>query len=422
MAHLRKFLTLLMVTGIALAIWPPQLIAQGDNQAALVVRFGDGNVQTRCVSFSESQITGYDLLVRSGLDVVADVQGMGALVCGIGGTGCPANNCLCQCSGADCVYWSYWLQNGGAWQYSAGGSGMVPVTHGAVQGWSWGPGSVSAAVPPPVTSFEAVCQVPPTATLEPTPTLTAVPPTLTAVPPTPTSAPEISFSVDTATIPAGGCTHLRWQVNNITAVYLNGGGVTGEEVRQVCPAQSETYTLRVVYGGGEETRSLTVTVLAASPTATATAVTADVILATAVPPTSSATPGAVIVPGLDVTATATMTDAVTAVTDVAPTAAAPTHVTPTDDAPVIIWVTVPPLLTATATPTAAVIAALPPDASGAASNSAAPDAAKEPVANDSLPGVTTAAVTTWMPYAVFLIIVMSISLLIARAEWQNGRL
>ena len=36
----------------------------GGNRAALVVHAGDGFVQTKCVSFSESQISGEELLNR----------------------------------------------------------------------------------------------------------------------------------------------------------------------------------------------------------------------------------------------------------------------------------------------------------------------------------------------------------------------
>lgn len=418
MTHLRKFLPLLLLAGFILAIWPPRLAAQGDNQAALVVRFGDGSVQTRCVSFSEPRITGYDLLQRSGLGFVADVHGMGALVCSIGGTGCPAENCLCHCTGGgDCVYWSYWLQNGGNWQYSAGGSSMVPVTHGAVQGWSWGPGSVSAAVPPPPTSFESVCQVPATATPEPTPTWTAVPPT-------PTSAPEISFSADAAAIPAGSCTNLRWRVNHITAVYLNGGGVTGEETRQVCPAQTETYFLRIVYGGGEETRSLTVTVLPATPTtssatlpASPTTASGQVGPATAVsprPPTAAGS-GPDLPAATAVAAGAATTDNSTPVEavgnapadDMATGIATDMATDVATDVSAITWVTVPPLPTGAPSPTIEAVAALSP-----LPTNAAPAAAGGAVSG----GGETAV--SWFAYAVFLALVAGLGVLILQA---NGR-
>lgn len=149
------FLLILLFFGATLP-----LNAQTENRAAIVVRLDDGRVETACVAFSEPQITGYDLLVRSGLEPVVEVQGMGALVCSIANQGCPANDCLCQCrGGGDCVYWSYWHQQGGEWQYSSGGSSVYPIRHGMVDGWSWGPGAVSKAMPPPETSFAEICGV-----------------------------------------------------------------------------------------------------------------------------------------------------------------------------------------------------------------------------------------------------------------------
>lgn len=169
-----------------LAYWPSQLAAQSSNQAALVVRFGDGSVQTRCVTFEEAQISGYDLLLRAGLDVTADVQGAGALICAINDTGCAADNCLCHCAGGDdCRYWSYWLQNEGQWHYAQGGASMVSVRPGMVQGWSWGPGSVDDAIAPPALTFDAVCAADATAVPANTTTQTETP-----LAPTPTDTGE----------------------------------------------------------------------------------------------------------------------------------------------------------------------------------------------------------------------------------------
>lgn len=166
-------LFLIILTGLVLAYLVPQLAAQEPNRAALVVRMEDGSVQTSCVEFPEAQITGYDLLQRSGLDVTVDVQGMGALVCSIEDTGCPANDCLCQCRGGECQYWSYWHQIDGEWLYSRAGAMAYPVLDGAVEGWSWGPGSVTDAVVPSETTFASVCQDVPAQTTSNTAVLAA---------------------------------------------------------------------------------------------------------------------------------------------------------------------------------------------------------------------------------------------------------
>jgi hypothetical protein len=135
--------------------------AQEPGRAALIVRLDEENVEARCVAFSEPQITGYELLRRSGLEMEASVQGMGALVCQIQGLGCPPGDCLCQCKGGEgCTYWSYWHQTDDEWRYAPAGASAYQVSDGSVEGWSWGPGSVAEAVAPPPLTFEEVCSGP----------------------------------------------------------------------------------------------------------------------------------------------------------------------------------------------------------------------------------------------------------------------
>jgi hypothetical protein len=131
------------------------------NQAAVTVRFEDGHTESRCVAFDEASISGLDLLGRSGLEVRANIGAQGGLVCSVEGTGCPAEDCWCQCGGGgDCVYWSYWHLRGDEWQYAQVGAAQTTVRPGSVDGWSWGPGTVEAAVAPPVTSFAEICAGP----------------------------------------------------------------------------------------------------------------------------------------------------------------------------------------------------------------------------------------------------------------------
>lgn len=132
--------------------------AQAPNQAALVVRFGEERVETYCVPFEDAEISGYELLDRAGLSIEAQEVGIGASVCRLDDVGCAASSCFCECRGGTCEYWSYWQWRDGGWQYSAGGASISRVRHGDIQGWSWGPGSVSEAISPPEYTFEAICQ------------------------------------------------------------------------------------------------------------------------------------------------------------------------------------------------------------------------------------------------------------------------
>jgi hypothetical protein len=172
--------------GAVLLLATVRASAQAPNRVALVIRYGDGTVWTKCVEFSEPQITGLDVLSRAGLPVVYTSSGGGALVCKIGPQGCDnPGNCLCACRGAECTYWSYWHLIDGSWQYANIGAAQYVVKPGTVEGWVWGEGSVTKAPQPPPTSFDEICYpASPTATTAPT----ALPPTATPLA-TPTQLP-----------------------------------------------------------------------------------------------------------------------------------------------------------------------------------------------------------------------------------------
>src|SRR3954453_21020664 len=82
------------------------------HRAGLVIQFADHQTQTACVSFPENEISGLDLLARSNIPYIAQQSGMGAAICKIGDAGCsyPAQDCFCQCQGAQCIYWTLYLQ------------------------------------------------------------------------------------------------------------------------------------------------------------------------------------------------------------------------------------------------------------------------------------------------------------------------
>jgi hypothetical protein len=211
MARIARFLGLtfflLAVTSVA-----GHTYAEGPNQAGLVVQFGDGRIEARCVAFEGNEISGADLLTRSGLKLIVDTSsGMGITVCQIEGEGCafPAEPCFCQCTGGDgCAYWNYFYREPGAtgWDYSALGAILRKVKPGSVEGWVWGNGHTP---PDDQLTFETIC-LPPTATPSGTPapatpspatatfapTMTQMPaspptalPTATSLPPSPTPTP-----------------------------------------------------------------------------------------------------------------------------------------------------------------------------------------------------------------------------------------
>jgi hypothetical protein len=135
----------------------PLVAAQQSNRVAIVVSLGGGEVQTRCVQFTEDEITGYEALSRADLAFEAEVVGLGASVCRIEQSGCPASDCFCQCKGGACLYWSYWQFRDGEWQYSQVGATLKTVADGDMEGWVWDIGAPNEAPAPPLISFEEVC-------------------------------------------------------------------------------------------------------------------------------------------------------------------------------------------------------------------------------------------------------------------------
>ena len=71
--------------------------------------------------------------------------------------------------------------------------------------------------------------------------------------------PTIAFSVTPEMITAGQSATLKWDVEGVREVYLDGQGVTGHETRVVWPVATRTYTLHVVLVDGS-TRNLEVSV------------------------------------------------------------------------------------------------------------------------------------------------------------------
>lgn len=199
----KRLTTRLWRGGALFMVWllllPASVLAQGaSHRAGLVIRFGDGSVITRCVSFSEPRITGLELLWRAGLSLRVDTSSsIGAGVCKINHQGCDVGkSCFCQCEGSTCAYWQYFHLQDGSWKYSNLGASAYQIADGAVEGWSWGD-----KIAPPVMTLDQICAaglgVP---TARPgAPALASPFPTLTATPLPVTSTPRLQGNLPTAT-------------------------------------------------------------------------------------------------------------------------------------------------------------------------------------------------------------------------------
>jgi hypothetical protein len=253
--------------------------ANGPHRVGLVVAHGNGQVIKQCIEFSEDQLTGYDVLERSGLDMNADVtSGMGATICRIDHEGCtyPAEDCFCQCQGSPCIFWSYWHLSNGDWKFSNLGASGYQVKDGDVEGWVWGEGVPSGGgEKPPLISFAEICKPLSTDTPTPTNTLTHTPTPTNTPEPTDTPKPEPTptihhFSADRPAINVGESIILSWSLANADAAYLRYDGVEEGVVspgsKTVSPTKTTVYTLVARKGRSEAMAELTITMNVAPPT------------------------------------------------------------------------------------------------------------------------------------------------------------
>lgn len=77
----------------------------------------------------------------------------------------------------------------------------------------------------------------------------------------------VDFRVDVPYLVSGACTYIRWDVEGVQAVYLDGMGQVGHDAKEVCPTKTQTYVLHVVSNVGYLDRVVTILVLPA-PTMT----------------------------------------------------------------------------------------------------------------------------------------------------------
>lgn len=68
------------------------------------------------------------------------------------------------------------------------------------------------------------------------------------------------FWAEQYTLPAGGCTMLRWKTQGASEVYLDGQRVGAQGAQEACPSNTQFYTLEVLIGGpiGAEPESVVI--------------------------------------------------------------------------------------------------------------------------------------------------------------------
>jgi hypothetical protein len=154
-----------------------------------VIEHSSGQLLTRCVAFAEDQITGMQLIQRSGVEYQAQTFGaMGSAICQLDGEpGAVPSNCF-----GTGAYWQYFHRQGASWQQSALGGSSSVLHDGDMDGWHYAAG---AAQPPANLTFATVCAspvVPPPSATHSAPANAA--PALPAPTPLATASPSPSAS------------------------------------------------------------------------------------------------------------------------------------------------------------------------------------------------------------------------------------
>ncbi|MGC8878861.1 MAG: hypothetical protein ACP5R2_06535 [Anaerolineae bacterium] len=274
-AWVRRMARVWVCLALALVIpWTDRIGAQSPNRVGLVV-VHDGKTIKKCVEFYEEQISGYEVLERSGLTLIPMGSAMGAAICSLDNRGCnyPAEDCFCQCQGTPCLYWSYWHLVDGQWQYSSLGASSYWVRNGDVEGWVWGEGEYGrSGQKPPSMRFEDICGLSPPAG---PPSDGAVPaesaPVESAAPAKKKDLPEIDyFTADRTTIVAGESVTLAWDLHGAKEAYLRVGdqeqGVIAPYSMVVTPPTTTEYVLLARNKHGEVTKKVLIEVIPATPT------------------------------------------------------------------------------------------------------------------------------------------------------------
>lgn len=130
------FIAALVMLSLALGAVPGRTTAS--NQAGVVVRFGDAEVRRICVVFDEAEISGENLLRRTGLTLTVEQSSYGTAICRIDRDGCNYPNEPCFCRSP--VFWGYWTRdsNSSKWTFSQEGSAARKIHNGSVDAWVWG--------------------------------------------------------------------------------------------------------------------------------------------------------------------------------------------------------------------------------------------------------------------------------------------
>jgi hypothetical protein len=139
---------------IAAALLAMHPVHAAVHHAALVIQHSSGSLITQCVAFAEEQITGLQLIERSGVPYQAQSFGsVGSAICQLDR---EPSTIPSGCFGSG-PYWQYFHRRSDAWQTSALGAGSSALHDGDMDGWRY---AAAANQVPSTVAFASVCAAP----------------------------------------------------------------------------------------------------------------------------------------------------------------------------------------------------------------------------------------------------------------------
>lgn len=138
---------------------PPVAVGEGPHRVALVVSFTAQRHLARCIAFEEPQLSAFEVLGRSGLEVQSQFHAAynSHTLCRLSGgdgwsQGCdyPDVDCFCHPDGA---FWSFWRPAEGGWAKSQLGLDAVVLGPGELFSQHWS----ALEGPPPSCTYDDIC-------------------------------------------------------------------------------------------------------------------------------------------------------------------------------------------------------------------------------------------------------------------------
>lgn len=138
-------------------LFAPASAADSWQEAGILIDYGDDRITWVWVPFEDPEITVFELLDRSDLDLVTvGFGGMGEAICQVDDTGCPVADCrtrMCQATSSS-PFWRFLKLSGDEWAFMGAGVSGTKATDGDIYALSW-----SAEAPDlPVVTIDDIAQ------------------------------------------------------------------------------------------------------------------------------------------------------------------------------------------------------------------------------------------------------------------------